>query len=78
MNMQSSLIQKLVLYKFKLGYDICCMRGEGAVGRSTVTRWLKKFHLDCKNLGDQAKSVDTKTHILQTLEANLVNSTYRV
>ena len=33
---------------------ICCMKGEGAVDHSKVTKWLKKFHSGCKNLDDQS------------------------
>ena len=45
MNMQHSLIWKLMLYEFKLGYntmeatkDICCVKDEGVVDHNTVTR----------------------------------------
>ena len=38
-----------MLYEFKLGYNsaeaiknICCVKGEGAVDISAVTRWFKK------------------------------------
>ena len=48
--MQHSLIQELGLYKFKLGHNaaessknICCVKDEGTIDYSTVTRWLKKF-----------------------------------
>ena len=27
----------------------CCAKGEDAVNHNTVTRWLKKFCLGCKN-----------------------------
>ena len=46
-----------MLYKYKLGLNttvsmknICCVKGEGTVDDSTVTRWFKNFHFD-----DQAK-----------------------
>ena len=52
LNGQYSLIQELKLYKYKQGHNgmeatkiICCMKSEGTVGHSTVTRWLKKFCL---------------------------------
>ena len=45
MNEQHSLIQKLMIYKFKLGYNAadstrndCCVIGQGAVDHSTITR----------------------------------------
>ena len=88
MNMQHSLIQEFMLYKFKLGHNsiettknITCVKGEGAVDHSIVTRWFKKFHLSCKNLDDQARSDRPKTQepeaMLQALEANLMNSTQK-
>ena len=50
MNMQYSLIQELMLYKFKLGHNameatknICCMQDEGSVHHSRVIRCFKKF-----------------------------------
>ena len=62
MNVQCSLIREFMLYNFELGHNtgeaiknICCERGKGAVDHRTVTKWLKKFHLDCKNLNDQAR-----------------------
>ena len=54
--------------------NICHAKNE-----STVTRWLKKFHLGCKNLNDQANSGKTKNmdskSMLQAIEADLVSST---
>ena len=42
MNMQYSLIQKLLLYKFEMGNnvveDICFAKGEGTDDHSTITR----------------------------------------
>ena len=35
--------------------------GEHAVNHSSVTRWVKYFHLSHKNLDDQAKSGWPKT-----------------
>ena len=56
-----------MLYKFKLGYNaeevsknIYCMKGEGTLDHSTVTKWLKKFCSGWKNL-NQATSGRSKT-----------------
>ena len=45
MNMQSSLIQGFMLYKFELAHNaaeatknICCVKGEDAADHSTLTR----------------------------------------
>ena len=46
MNMQSSLIQELMLYEFKLGHEATkniCENGEGTFNHTTETRWFKKF-----------------------------------
>ena len=50
MNMQLSLIQELMFYKYKLGYNtaeattnICCAKHKGTVDHSTETRWFKNF-----------------------------------
>ena len=63
LNVQCSLIQELMLYGFKLSYctteapkNICCAKGGGDVDHSSVTWWFKKFHSDCKNLNNQARS----------------------
>ena len=89
MNMQHSLIQKLMLYEFKLGHNfieaskhICYAKVKCAVDHSTVTRWLKKFHSSYKNLNNQAKlsrfkTVDSKVN-LKAMEANPASSTWRV
>ena len=68
MNVQCSLIQELILCKFELDYNaaettknIPCIKSEGTVDHSTATRWLKKFHFDCKNFDDQACSGSPKT-----------------
>ena len=67
MNVQGSLIRKLIYYKFEVGHNtvgaiksIYFAKGEGTVDHSTVTRWMKKFHSDCKNLDHLVglKSVD--------------------
>ena len=79
--MQHSLIQKIMLYKFKMGHiatettkNFCCVKGKG--DQSTVIRWFKKFCSGCKNLNNQTRSgwlktLDSKA-VLQ--EANLANS----
>ena len=61
MNLKHSLIQELVLYMFKLGYNameetknICCVKCEGAVDHSSLTRWLKKFFYH-KKFDNQAR-----------------------
>ena len=45
MNVQHSLIQKIILYKFELGHNTadvtkknCCSNGEGSVDHCTITR----------------------------------------
>ena len=57
MNMQGSLIRKLMLYEFKLGYktaeetkNVYCATGKGTVDQTTVFKWFKKFRSGCKNL----------------------------
>ena len=57
-----------MLYKSELGHNtaevtknIGCVKGEGTVDHSTVTRWFKKFCLDSKNLDDQSRSSRPKT-----------------
>ena len=89
MNVQHSLLQKRMLYEFKLCRNvmetiknICCVKRESTVDHITVIRWFKKFSLGCKNLHDQARpgraqTIDSKA-ILQTIEANMASSTWRV
>ena len=50
MNVQHSLIQELILYKFKLSHNfakttknICCANNEDAVEHSTVSRCSRNF-----------------------------------
>ena len=85
MNMQSSFIWEHMLYEFELGHIVVeetkniFVKGEDTGDHSILTRWLKKFHSRCKNLGDEAspgklKTVDPKA-VLQLLEANLVSRT---
>ena len=89
MNVQHSLIRKLMLYEFEPGHNateatknICFAKGEGAVDHNTVTRWFKKFRSGCKNLDDQARSGMPKNMsskaVLQAIEANWASSTRRV
>ena len=61
-NLQGSLIQKLMLYEFEQGHNaveeiknICCAKDEGTDNLSTVASWLNKFRSDCMDLDDQAK-----------------------
>ena len=68
MNVQCSLIQELMLYKFELSCnatevtkDICCVKDDGTVDHSTETRWFKKSSSACNNLDDQARSGMSKT-----------------
>ena len=62
--------------------NICYAKGESSVDYSAVSRWLKKFHLGCKNLDEQAKSGRPKTvdseALLQVIEANPASYTQRV
>ena len=55
MNVQCSLIRKLLLYKFEPAHktieatkNICWAKGEGAVDHSAVIKWFKKFRSCCK------------------------------
>ena len=71
-NMRHNLIWELMLYEFKVGHNameatkkVCCIERKGPINHSTVTRWLKKFCLGCKNLDNQAvlgwpKAIDSK------------------
>ena len=87
-NVQPSLIQELMLYEFKLSHNtveaienICYVKSEGVVDHGTVTRWVKKFCLGCKNLDNQPRPGKPKSvyseGILQTIEANLVSNIQR-
>ena len=40
-----------------------CIKGEGTVDHSQVSRWLKKFCSDYKNLNDQARSGGPKKNV---------------
>ena len=55
--MNVNLIKEFMLYELELGHNaaeatknICCVKDEDAADQSTVTRWLKKFGSDCKDL----------------------------
>ena len=85
MNMQCSLIQKLIVYKSELGHKaaeatkhISCTKCEGAVDH----RWFKKFCSGCKIFNDQARSGRPKTmdskSVLQAIVTNPVSSSKRV
>ena len=87
--LQLSLIQGLVLYKFKQNHNeteatknICFSKDEGPVDHNAVTRGFKKFRLGCKNLNDLARSgrskcIDSKA-VFQVIKTNPMNSTGRV
>ena len=88
MKIQCSHIRKLVLYEFKLGPSVkgatknTCVKFNSTVDQSTVTTWLKKFRLSCKNVNDRARLGRLKTgefgNLIQVLEANPVYSTQKV
>ena len=85
-NVLYCLIWKLMPYKLKLGHNatetaknICCAKGEGTGDYSKVTRWLKKFHLGCKDFNVRVRSSKPKPMdsdaMLQAIEANLTRNT---
>ena len=58
------------------------MKGENIVDHSTLTKYVKKFHSNNKNLDDLTRSgwpktMDSKA-MIQAIEANPVSSTWRV
>ena len=70
MNVQHSLIQELMLYKFRLDHNIeevskniCYAKGKGTVDHSTVTRWFQKFYLVARTLTITQGQVDLKQWI---------------
>ena len=78
MNVPCSLIQKLMVYEFKLDHDateatknIWCSKDESTVNDSTVTRWFKKFCFYYKN------NMDSEI-MLRVIKTNLVSKTLRV
>ena len=89
MNVQRSLILKLMIYEFQRGHNaaaatknICCEKDKSVDGQSTLTRWLKKICLDSENLDDQVRSVRPKTldseAVFQAIEVNLASNPWRV
>ena len=71
MNVQFSLIQKLMLYEFKQGHNaleamknIHQAKGEVTINHSSVGWLSKKFCSGCTNLNDQARSVYDSRRIL--------------
>ena len=66
-NVQHSLIQELMLYKFELDHNgaevtknIHCVKGKGAVDHSTLTRCLNKFAWVVRPLRIRQDQVDPK------------------
>ena len=59
------------LYEFELGHNATeatkniCVKSEGTVDHSTVTRWIKKFYLGWMNPNDQVQSGKLKLWILR-------------
>ena len=85
MNLQSSLVWKLVLDKFELNYkpakttkDICFVKGEGVVDYSTVNACFRTFISGCDDQAGLARprTMDSKTKF-QATETNS-ESTRRV
>ena len=66
----------------KSAKNIYYTKGKGADDPSTVTRYLKKFHSDCKILDALARSGRPKTAgseaVLQAIKENLKSSIQRV
>ena len=58
---QYSLIGNLCFMSSKWAKNICFTKGEDTVDHNTVTRWLKKFGSDYRNLNNQARSGRAKT-----------------
>ena len=89
MNVQCCLIQEVMLYEFESDHNITeatenifCMKDEGTVDHSTVTRRFKKFCLGCMNFDNQVisgwlKTMDSEV-VLQDIEANPASNTWRV
>ena len=78
MNVQSSLIQELILYEFKMDHStsesaqkICYAKSNGAVGTGTVTRWLKKFSSCSKTSTIRQGLVGLKPFIVINLSLSL-------
>ena len=86
MNMQHSLIWKLILYTFELSHNttdatknICGAKCEGKVDHPTVNiDSVMKFHPDCKNLNEQSSLDKLKTINSEAIEVNLVSQTQKI
>ena len=76
MNVQHSLIWKLMIFLFKLYHNtiearknICYAQGKGAIDHSTVTILLKKFCLGCKNAYDQSAQFVGAVEYVESISA---------
>ena len=62
--------------------NICCAKSKGAVGHSTITRWLKTFRSNCKNLNYQVRperpKIADSEAVFQVIEAKLASSPQRL
>ena len=58
--------------------NICHEKGKGAINYDIITRRLKKFHLDYKNLNNLVKSGRPKSIGFHDIEANPASNTGRV
>ena len=77
-----------MLYDFELGYNVTevmkniCVKGEGTIDHSTITRGFKKFCSACKDLKTKTKLSRPKTMFseafLQAVKSNPANSAHRV
>ena len=82
MIVQLSLIGELMLHKFELGSNAVKATKitffvKGEVDHRTNSRWFKKFHTDCKELDNQARSDCPKAGdpeaVLQTVDPAINN-----
>ena len=89
MKVQHTLIRELTLYELELAHNaaeatknICCVKGEGTVDNSTVTKSFKKFLHGYKYFDDQIRSGRPKTvdsdAVLQAIKVNPRSSPGRV
>ena len=87
--LKCSLIQELMLYKFKLSHytkeetkNNCCAKGKGIIDHNSVMRWSKKFRLSYKNFNNQVRSCRPKIMnpeaMLQVIETTLASRIQRV
>ena len=86
MNMQCSVIWKLMIYNFEVSHHtvestktIFYAKVEGAVDHCTVTRRLRKFYLGLKNLNSHARScapgsVDSEAVEVKPASSNQISS----